>query len=242
MKPYPGKPDVRNFRGDAGNVVYGGIAHPPAIERAGSDKPPPKDARASVLPDRNPKPMMNGMEKSDPAIVAEKPTNKGTRVPAESVEPRAGPEGNLGSQSTRRTQGRGSVSQAVDWIRQYVRREPRERLTALLHHVTVDTLCSLPRHLGGEVSQGRRLPGEGPGGAARLLRLPGGALAEPADDEPHRVDLRHDTTENGEDQELPEREDGAEPRAPTRHERPEAMAPPTRLPSTGLCARWREVH
>jgi len=32
-------------------VVYGGIAHPPAIERAGADKPPPKDARASVLPD-----------------------------------------------------------------------------------------------------------------------------------------------------------------------------------------------
>ncbi len=32
-------------------MVYGGTAHPPAIERAGADKPPPKDARASVLPD-----------------------------------------------------------------------------------------------------------------------------------------------------------------------------------------------
>ena len=84
--------------------------------------------------------MMNGMEKSDPAIVAVKPTNKGTRVPAESVEPRAGPEGNPGSQSTRRTQRRGSVSQAADRIRQFVVREPRERLTALLHHVTVDAL------------------------------------------------------------------------------------------------------
>ena len=84
--------------------------------------------------------MTNGMEKSDPAIVAEKPTNKGTRVPAESVEPRAGPEGNPGSQSTRRTQGRGSVSQAAERIRQFVRQEPRERLTALLHHVTVDAL------------------------------------------------------------------------------------------------------
>ena len=84
--------------------------------------------------------MMNGMEKSDSGVVAEKPTNKGTQVPAESVEPRAGPEGNPGSQSTRRTQGRGSVSQAADRIRQFVGREPRERLTALLHHVTVDAL------------------------------------------------------------------------------------------------------
>ena len=84
--------------------------------------------------------MMNGMEKSGPAIVAEKPTNKGTPVPAESVEPRAGPEGNPGSQSTRRTQGRGSVSQAVDRIRQFVIREPRKRLTTLLHQVTVDEL------------------------------------------------------------------------------------------------------
>ncbi len=84
--------------------------------------------------------MTNGMEKSDPAVVAEKPTNKGTRVPAESVESRAGPEGNPGSQSTRRTQGRESVSQAAERIRQFVRREPRERLTALLHHVTLDAL------------------------------------------------------------------------------------------------------
>ncbi len=84
--------------------------------------------------------MMNGMEKSDPAIVAMKPTNKGAQVPAESVERRAGPEGNPGSQNTRRTQGRASVSQAVDRIRQFVIREPRERLTALLHHVTVDAL------------------------------------------------------------------------------------------------------
>ena len=84
--------------------------------------------------------MMNGMEKSDLSVVAEKPTNKGTSVPTESMERRAGPEGNPGSQSTRRTQGRGSVSQAVDRIRQFVGREPRARLTALLHHVTVDAL------------------------------------------------------------------------------------------------------
>ena len=84
--------------------------------------------------------MMNGMEKSDPVIVAEKSANNGTPVPAESMEPRAEPKGNPGSQSTRRAQDRGSVSQAADRIRQFVQREPGERLTALLHHVTVDAL------------------------------------------------------------------------------------------------------
>ena len=84
--------------------------------------------------------MMNGMEKSDSVIVAEKSANKGTPVPAESMEPRTEPKGNPGGQSTRRAQDRGSVSQAADRIRQFVQREPRERLTALLHHVTVDAL------------------------------------------------------------------------------------------------------
>ena len=84
--------------------------------------------------------MMNGMEKSDSVIVAVKPTNKGTQVPAELVEPRTEPKGNSESQSTRRAQHRESVTQAADRIRQFVQREPRERLTALLHHVTVDAL------------------------------------------------------------------------------------------------------
>ena len=38
LESYPGKPDVRKFRGAVGNAVYGGIANPPAIERAGLDK------------------------------------------------------------------------------------------------------------------------------------------------------------------------------------------------------------
>ena len=84
--------------------------------------------------------MMHGMEKSDSVIVAEKSANNGTSVLAESMEPRAEPKGNPGSQSTRRAQDRGSVSQAADRIRQFVQREPGERLTALLHHVTVDAL------------------------------------------------------------------------------------------------------
>ena len=80
------------------------------------------------------------MKKSDSAIVAVKSANKGASVPAEPMEPRAEPKGNLESQSTRRAQDRESVSHAADRIRQFVQREPQERLTALLHHVTVDTL------------------------------------------------------------------------------------------------------
>src|SRR3954451_5736222 len=63
-----------------------------------------------------PKPMMHGREKSDPAIVAMKPTNKAGQPGAELVEPRAGTEGKAGQQSTRRAQNRESV--ALDRIRQ----------------------------------------------------------------------------------------------------------------------------
>ena len=80
------------------------------------------------------------MKKSDEAIVVEKPANKGERFPAESVERRALPEGKPESQSTRRTQRRGSVSQAADRIREFIEREPKSRLTALLHHITADAL------------------------------------------------------------------------------------------------------
>jgi len=80
------------------------------------------------------------MEKSDSVIVAVKSANKGAVVPAEPMEPRTEPKGNPQGQSTRRAQDRGSVSQAAERIRQFVQREPRTRLTALLHHVTVDTL------------------------------------------------------------------------------------------------------
>ena len=34
-------------------MVYGGTVNPPAIERAGSEKPLPKDARASSPPDHH---------------------------------------------------------------------------------------------------------------------------------------------------------------------------------------------
>ncbi len=65
--------------------------------------------------------MMYDREKSDPAIVAVKPTNKAGRPAAELVEPRAGAEGNVSQQSTGRAQYRGTVSQALKRIRHFVR-------------------------------------------------------------------------------------------------------------------------
>ena len=56
---------------------------------------------------------MHGHEKSDPVIVARKPTNKAGQPAAESVERRAEAEGNASQQSTRRAQDRESVSQAL---------------------------------------------------------------------------------------------------------------------------------
>ena len=61
--------------------------------------------------------MMNGPEKSDPAIVAGKSANKTEQSVAEPVERRAGTKGNADQQSTCRTQSRISVSQALERIR-----------------------------------------------------------------------------------------------------------------------------
>ena len=62
--------------------------------------------------------MMHGCEKSDPAILAGKPTNKAERSAAELVEPRVGTKGNADQQSTHRTQSRANVSQELGRIRQ----------------------------------------------------------------------------------------------------------------------------
>ncbi len=62
--------------------------------------------------------MMHGGGKSDPAIVARKPANRAEQSAAESVERRAGTEGNAGQQSTPRAQNRAGVTQALDRVRQ----------------------------------------------------------------------------------------------------------------------------
>jgi RNA-directed DNA polymerase len=83
---------------------------------------------------------MHGDEKSDLAIVAVKPANNSGRPDAERVEPRAGAEGNVGQQRTRRTQDRASVSPALDRIRKVAKERKQERFTALLHHIDVSML------------------------------------------------------------------------------------------------------
>src|SRR5215831_9689434 len=93
--------------------------------------------------------MMNGPEKSDSAIVATKLANKaqpsaersaGEPYAAEPVERRAGTKGNADQQSTRRTQSRESVSQALERIRKVARERKKEKFTALHHHINIDLL------------------------------------------------------------------------------------------------------
>src|SRR5215471_1334457 len=84
--------------------------------------------------------MMYDHEKSDSAIVAVKPTNKAGQPAAELAEPRAEAEGNVSQQSTGRAQHRGTVSQALERIRQVARQRKKEKFTALFHHVSTDHL------------------------------------------------------------------------------------------------------
>jgi len=84
--------------------------------------------------------MMDGHEKSDPAIVAVKPTNKAERSAAELVERRAGTKGNAGQRSTCRTQRRAGVPQELERIRKVARERKKEKFTALFHHISVDLL------------------------------------------------------------------------------------------------------
>jgi RNA-directed DNA polymerase len=94
--------------------------------------------------------MMHGHEKSDPAIVAMKPANKAGRTApersaahpnaAEPVERRAGTKGNADQQSTRRTQSRESMSQALERIRKVARERKQEKFTALFHHISIGLL------------------------------------------------------------------------------------------------------
>ncbi len=84
--------------------------------------------------------MRRGVEKSDVPIVPVKGANKAGVYAAERVEGSGAKERNAALQSTGRTQRRASVSQAQGRIREAVSRDKGERLTALLHHMTVDAL------------------------------------------------------------------------------------------------------
>src|ERR1022692_22372 len=84
--------------------------------------------------------MMNGTKKSDSSIVPAKPANKVERSTAELVEGYDGTKRNAELQSTVRTQSREAVTQAQASIRGAVTRNEKEKLTALLHHDSIDVL------------------------------------------------------------------------------------------------------
>jgi RNA-directed DNA polymerase len=67
--------------------------------------------------------VMHGHEKSHSAIVAKRLPNKAGQLVAEAVERRAGTRGNMGQHSTRRTQIRESVSQALERVRKTANKE-----------------------------------------------------------------------------------------------------------------------
>ena len=83
---------------------------------------------------------MSAREKSDLPIVARKRANKAASAAAESVERRGGTKENAEPQSMVRTQSWEAVSQAQVRIREAATRNKQSKLTALLHHITVDVL------------------------------------------------------------------------------------------------------
>ena len=60
--------------------------------------------------------------------------------PAEQREQRTPPEGNPERPHTHQAQDWARVSQGIDRVRQFVKRNPKEKLTTLLHHINEDSL------------------------------------------------------------------------------------------------------
>jgi RNA-directed DNA polymerase len=84
--------------------------------------------------------MMHGAKKSDPLILPTKSANNAGQPTAESMEGSGGIKRSANLQSTVRAQSREAVSQAQARIHEIAKKHKGERLTALLHHVTVDVL------------------------------------------------------------------------------------------------------
>ena len=96
---------------------------------------PAEDSAGPQWEDEESKPLMHEPEKSDPVVVAVKLANNAEKSAAEPVEPRTGTKRNADQQSTRRAQDRGSVSQALERVRQAARQRKKEKFTTLLHHI-----------------------------------------------------------------------------------------------------------
>ena len=77
--------------------------------------------------------MMHGREKSDPAIVATKPSEQGRATSGGAGGAKGGAEGNADQRRTRRAQDRTSVSQALGRVRRAARPAEEGTVTALFH-------------------------------------------------------------------------------------------------------------
>lgn len=98
--------------------------------------------------------MMNDPQKSDPCIVAMKPTNKLEGPSAERVERRRGAKGNTGKPDMRRTQCRVSMPQGLERVREGAKKRKKERFTALLHHIDTDLLTESYGRLKRDAAEG----------------------------------------------------------------------------------------
>src|SRR6202165_1205530 len=86
-------------------------------------------------------PMMYEPGKSDSRVVPKKVPNKAGRPAAEGLEGRRLAKRNLPQATTRRTQGRARVNEALGRVRQAAEQQKGVRFTALLHHIyAIDTL------------------------------------------------------------------------------------------------------
>jgi RNA-directed DNA polymerase len=102
-------------------------------------------ASGSHMPDRLEKAMsytasMHASGELDEQVVPAKRSNQGEPSSAESVEGSCSTKGNTEEAHTRWTQGRARVSQGLGGVREAARRDKKQKLTALLHQVTVERL------------------------------------------------------------------------------------------------------
>ena len=88
----------------------------------------------------DPKSVMYEHGKSDSPILPAKSLNNAGKPVAEAVEGRGLTKENARQQNTCRTQGRESVSSALDRIRQAAIRNRKQKFSALFHHITEERL------------------------------------------------------------------------------------------------------
>ena len=91
--------------------------------------------------------MMHELEKSDPSVVTVKSANASGRSEGESMERREGAKGNASKTRMCRTLSRESVSTGLERVRERAKQDKKGKFTALLHHVSVESLEAAYRQL-----------------------------------------------------------------------------------------------